>query len=422
MNIWILQTGEPLHCDEGNYRPMRAMNIANALIAAGHHVVLWSSAFYHQEKRHRCRVAETIHISPQLEIRLIPSPGYQRNVGLGRLWDHAVLSFNLKRQLQHETTLPDVAFIGYPPIEVAAVMTRWLTIRGIPSLLDAKDQWPHIFIEPFPKFIRPIARLALFPYFFFGRKAMREATAYCSMTQSFLEWMGDYSGRPLSSLDCVAPLSPTYQGVSDIDLKEAFNWWRERNVIDDGRRRFFFVGTFSRAFDFGPVVEAASLAYNKGLDWQFVLCGDGEQFKYLAANLADLPNVVLPGWVDRPKVEALAHLSVLGLAPYRNTPDFLKSIPNKIIDYLSFGIPIASSLDGEVASLIQRNRIGVVYGQPNSLDLFSCLLNICKDDAGLSALSDNAKDIYDKHFLGEKVYQSLAEKLVSLPKRMCMHD
>ena len=32
MKIWILQTGEPLHIDKSGLRPMRAMNLSNALI------------------------------------------------------------------------------------------------------------------------------------------------------------------------------------------------------------------------------------------------------------------------------------------------------------------------------------------------------------------------------------------------------
>ena len=51
MKVWILQTGEPLHCDEGSPRPMRAINLSNKLVEAGHDVVLWSSAFSHQEKK-----------------------------------------------------------------------------------------------------------------------------------------------------------------------------------------------------------------------------------------------------------------------------------------------------------------------------------------------------------------------------------
>jgi len=40
MNVWILQTGEPLHIDAGHPRPMRAMNLANALVKAGHIVLM----------------------------------------------------------------------------------------------------------------------------------------------------------------------------------------------------------------------------------------------------------------------------------------------------------------------------------------------------------------------------------------------
>ena len=36
MDIWILQTGEPLHSDKGNPRPMRAMNLSNKLVERGH--------------------------------------------------------------------------------------------------------------------------------------------------------------------------------------------------------------------------------------------------------------------------------------------------------------------------------------------------------------------------------------------------
>ena len=123
---WFLQTGEPLHIDAVNPRPMHAMNLANSLVGASYHVVLWSSAFFHQEKQHRSRQPKKIAVSDRLEIRLIPIAGYQRNTGLDRLWDHAQLAYNLNTLLKEVTSPPDVAFIGYPPIEMAAVMARWL--------------------------------------------------------------------------------------------------------------------------------------------------------------------------------------------------------------------------------------------------------------------------------------------------------
>ena len=43
--IWIFQTGEPLHVDNFDSRPMRAINLANYLIKKKFKVVLWSSSF-----------------------------------------------------------------------------------------------------------------------------------------------------------------------------------------------------------------------------------------------------------------------------------------------------------------------------------------------------------------------------------------
>ncbi len=177
MKVWIFQTGEPLHCDAGSLRPMRAMNLANALVAAGHKVVLWSSSFYHQEKRQRVTDNNRVKVSGSLEIRLVASPGYQRNIGPGRLWDHAVLGRNLAKLLDAETTVPDVAFVGYPPIETAAVMTRWLAARRVPCMVDVKDQWPAIFIDALPAPLKLVGRIALAPYFYYGRRALRDATA-----------------------------------------------------------------------------------------------------------------------------------------------------------------------------------------------------------------------------------------------------
>ena len=89
MKVWILQTGEPLHTDSAGLRPMRAMNLSNALIAKGHQVVLWSSDFDHFSKKHRTGKTSTIQYSENLEIRVIASRGYKSHVGLSRLFDHA---------------------------------------------------------------------------------------------------------------------------------------------------------------------------------------------------------------------------------------------------------------------------------------------------------------------------------------------
>jgi glycosyltransferase involved in cell wall biosynthesis len=330
------------------------------------------------------------------------------------LIDHANIASNLFLILRKEKNLPDVVFIGYPPIEFAAVAASWAKRYGIPSMLDGKDQWPEIFVEPLPALLQPLVRLALFPYFLLGRKAMRDATALSSMTESFLAWMQVFSGRARHALDGVFPLSPMSDLISPEQLSAAGAWWAERGVRDDGRKRFFFVGSFSQAFDFAPVKTAAIWARERGDSWQFVLCGDGGMAPEVRALFSGLDNVILPGWVDRPKVVALSRLSTAGLAPYQNLPDFQKSVPNKIIDYLAMEQPLVTPLTGEVKNLISQFNVGLMYREFDPESLVNCLAKISKDTHLRDRLSQNAVALYQERFYSEKVYADLAARLEQL--------
>ena len=95
MHICIFQTGEPIHIDRGNYRPMRAMLLANKLIENGHKVSLISSSFFHQRKEFRCKNQKSIKVNENLEIYLVPSIGYKKHIGIKRIFDHIFLAFNL---------------------------------------------------------------------------------------------------------------------------------------------------------------------------------------------------------------------------------------------------------------------------------------------------------------------------------------
>ena len=89
--VWIFQTGEPIHIDKNNMRPMRAINLANYLIQNNCRVTLWSSNFYHQKKIHRFSNFKSIKINSLLTIKLISSPGYKKNISFRRIYDHIIL-------------------------------------------------------------------------------------------------------------------------------------------------------------------------------------------------------------------------------------------------------------------------------------------------------------------------------------------
>jgi glycosyltransferase involved in cell wall biosynthesis len=411
MNVWVFQTGEPLPVDEGNYRPMRAMNLSNQLVSSGHNVVLWSSDFFHQEKIHRYGKDEFVKVSDNLEVRLIPSRGYSKNIGLERLIDHAQLALHLRIALKKAQQLPDVAFVGYPPIETAYVLIKWLKRKNVPVLLDIKDQWPSIFVEALPKWIQPFGVLAFYPYFHIAKKCMRMATGISAMADSFLSWGVRFAGRKRHEWDAVFPLTTPISLLSVDQCKEAETWWDQQGVIANGQAKVCFVGSLSPAFDFVPIQQAAELALRNNQDIQFIICGDGGSAQEIKNLMRDLPNVIMPGWIDRPKIEILASRCYGSLTPYLNVNNFTTSIPNKILDALSLRLPLLSPLTGEVENLILKHKVGFHYEPEGDKTLYNCLLRLINEPRLRSDMSKNARKLYDTHFSYETVYSALVRHL-----------
>jgi len=412
MNIWLFQSGEPLHCDLDDSRPMRAMNVTNKLVARGHKVVLWSSAFHHQSKTHRARQYKEITISENIEIRLIPSSGYTSSISISRFYDHCLLAWNLRRFLNTCDDVPDVAFIGYPPIEAAYVMGGWLRTKRVPFLLDVKDQWPNILVESVPRPVRFLARILLAPYYVMGKRSMCRATGVCAHTVEFLNWALTFSNRSRSDNDVVAPLTSPSDVIKPESMIRAQNWWSSQGVVKTSILRVMFIGRFSRAFDFDVVFSAASMLREQNIACEFILCGDGDRDEELRSIAEDHDNVRIVGWIDRPAIKALSLISNAMIAPYKSTHDFTISVPNKIIDSLMLGLPILSSLKGEVGTLLNEYNVGFSYR--DSLDLSECISSLIADNELQKSMSDNAKSLYASKFEFDKVYDSLAKHLEQL--------
>lgn len=412
MLVWILQTGEPLHCDEGSPRPMRAMNLANALVARGHKVVLLSSKFYHQEKRHRNELSDMVVINESLVIHLIPSCGYKRNIGLGRLLDHAQLSLNLKRLLNLDRLgIPDVAFVGYPPIETAGVLLAWLKKHNVPSIIDVKDQWPSLFLEPIPRALRPLIKALLFPYFYYGRRALKNASSFSTMSRGYLDWMASFSGRSLRSSDLVVPLTAPKAVYTEHDILKSDKWWNEIGVSTLTNRRFSFVGSFMSVFDFSTIRDAALRFQEEGVDCQFVICGDGDRADEIHSMMQGLNNIVFPGWIDAPKIASLARCSIGSLIPYKNIDNFILNIPNKVIDALAHGLPIITTLIGEVETLVEKEGVGIACNANTSQNMYTAMKLLLDNPEMQISMSKRALALYSEKFSSEMIYNNLVDAL-----------
>ena len=415
MKVWIVQTGEPLHCDGCAVRPMRAMNLADTLVARGHDVTIWSSDFNHQAKRHRSGKFTTIIQEERLKINLVPSPGYERNIGFSRLFDHAVLAYRLWRLMRSQLFAePDVVFVGYPPIEVAWVVTKWCFSKKIPTVIDVKDQWPSLFLEAAPRRLRPLVKAALFPYFRAGVSSMRTASVWSSMSKGYMGWIAEFAGRPESSADIISPLTVRVPSIKDGELSLARKWWSERGVDLSKRNKFIFVGSFMSVFNFEAIKRAADVLNDEGVDCQFVICGSGGSEREIRRMMEGSPNVFLPGWVDLPQIVALATSAVAAIIPYKNIENFTLNIPNKVVDALALGLPILSTLGGEVGELVRSNEVGFCEADASGERLARAMEQMLLSPELTRQSGERARRLYVDRFAFDRVYGLLADKIEML--------
>ncbi len=415
MKVLIFQSGEPLHIDP-NIRPMRAVNLANKFIERGHEVLLISSKFDHFSKKHR-KSKNIIKINNRLRIMLLDSPGYKKNIGLNRLWDHLILSLKLAFKLiLKKIPEHDIFIIGFPPIETSFILSLWGKLNGIPTIIDVKDLWPEIFISRLPRKFSWIINILIYPYKIMSLYSLKNADKISSISPSFLKWSQIYSKRKNIKNDFVAPLVSPKISLTKIELIQSNEWWESKGIFLKNKPTFCFIGSLSIAFDFTEVSKAAKLLENDGLDFQLIICGAGSASNKIKSLFKDIKSVYFPGWVNSKNAYLLRKHSIASIAPYINTEDFVKSIPNKIIDSLSYSLPIISTLKGEVNDLITDKECGLSI-ENDFREWKLSLKKMISSTIYLEKLKVNCEKVYLKNFNYDKNYNDFilrAENLLGI--------
>lgn len=409
MKVWLVTIGEPLPTDEGAPRLLRAGLLARHLGQSGHEVLWWTSTFDHQRKR--LRATETKSVSPDASLKLVLLHGrpYRRNVSLQRLINHWELAQQFAAMAPKEPR-PDVVLASYPSIELCDKAVAYGHAHQVPVVIDVRDLWPDIFLQLAPRWARSMARLALTPMFRQSRRACHGATAIFGITDPIRDWGIQRAGRARNALDATFPLAYPEDAPDPAALQEAGRYWDKLGATRNRRIACFF-GSFGRQVDMDCVIAAARLSRQTDPELLWVLCGDGDQWIRCSRLAAGLENVLLPGWVERPAIHALMQRAQFGLAPYRDLPDFRMSIPNKVIEYLSAGLPVVTTLEGAVREKLERAGAGVFVSARDPAQIARTAHELVSDAARQSRLSAAASQLYQAEFKADKVFAQMVDQL-----------
>jgi glycosyltransferase involved in cell wall biosynthesis len=397
MNIWLIAIGEILPIEKEK-RKTRTTLLAEKLIERGHNVLWWTSAFDHFKKKWIFGKDTTLSLGKNLRIKALKGLGYKKNFSLERYLDHRIITLKFKKLAPKEPK-PDIIVTSMPSHDLAYQAVIFAKKNKIPVVVDVRDKWPDIFFEYFPRWMNPLVKVFLYKDFQMVNYCFKNATHIVSMMESILNWALEKTERKRTLDDRVF-----YLGAEKIGQVPKIEKLSFIEKLTKNKFVITFIGAFNETYNPLILTKAAEILSN--LNIHFILGGDGIYFSKVKEASRKLKNVSLTGWLSNEEIHFILSLSNIGIIPSTKK---VEAFPNKAFVYLSAGLPIVSSVEGDLKELIKKYNIGLYY-PPNDLGLLvECIKKLYEDRSLYEKMSWNAKEIFNKFLDAEKIYNEYAE-------------
>jgi len=405
MRVWLLKDGENLPIQE-NVSKMRTWMLAEELVRRGHDVIWWSSTHSHQRKTLLSPTDLDVIVKSGIRLKLLDSGSYTTNRSIARYRHHKKLASRFLSVAKKEQE-PDVVVSSFPTIEFANAGVKAAQLFGCTSVVDIRDPWPDVAYNLYSGVVRRTAKFLMSGMSRQARRCLRDADVLFACSQGFLDWALRKAGRKGRPGDGVYYIGRHIEPTRSVHQSPA---WLES--IPSERFIVSFVGAFGHVYELELICQAARELLKEGdARFHFVLAGDGDKGQLIRGLASKLPNVTVPGWIPQSETEVLMRKSALGLAPYRQLPGCM---PNKVFEYVALGLPIISSLEGDLPVLLDGYHAGLSYKPGDCRGLIVCLKKAIESRQGIDLLSDGAKALFRSKFVASKIYAEYATKLERL--------
>jgi glycosyltransferase involved in cell wall biosynthesis len=411
VNVWLLNPYGPIPAEA--WRPYRFAVLGSALARAGHTVTWWTSTFSHHFKRQRAEGWRDVAVEPRFAIRLVPTPGYRRNIGVGRIRRDLVFALRAYRR-GRRSPAPDVIVTAESPLTFGYAGLRLGRALGCAVIHDQMDLWPEFFEQVLPAWLRPAAHAALGPLYAYRRCFYRQLDGLAALARPYLE-------APLREAPVLRerPHALIYNGV-DVTAFRAAMTAQGALPVDlpskgSGEIWAVFAGSLGPSYDIPVILEAARRCAAANLPVRVILAGDGPARATVTAFIACHPDARVT-YMRHMKPAHLVRLYLqcdIGLAAY--TPKSNVEMPDKFYDYTAAGLPVINSLAGEVRGIVRDLRLGLQYAGGDPASLTDAIRRLVLDPAlrtEMAARALKAAMEFDRH-VQYKRYVELVEAVVT---------
>lgn len=399
--IWLINPYGTLPSE--SWRAYCFAIIGKKLSDAGFDVVWWTSSFSHHFKTQRCHDWCDIVVQERFTVRLVPTPGYKKNIGLGRIWRDLV--FGLKVHFRGgKLPKPDLVIYSESPLSFGVGGYSIARKHGVPVVFHQMDLWPELIVDALPRALRAAGHFLFSPVYLSRRYIYERLDGVMALAKPYLD-------VPLKEAPTLRyrPNALIYNGIDVGHMRDLM-----RNAIppcglpDKLEREVWaiFAGSLGPSYDIPVLLEAARVLRGKEVPIRIMIAGDGP-YRAEVERAADLPEVFNLSYLGKLSADSLAAVYAkcdIGFCAYSASSNV--EMPDKIYDYTAAGLAVINSLIGEVSEVVSLNGIGFQYSAGNLGELVSHLMQLYSSPALLASMKRSSLELgvkYDQDVQYEKV-------------------
>lgn len=373
-NIWLINVGEPLPT-QGN-KPHRMSHWFFKLSNLGYKLTFFTTDFEHQRKIF-LKKNETPEGFELLESKI----GYKKNRSFKRLINHFFLGRSLKNRMEI-AKIPDLIICSYPTIYMTYIAVKFGNKHNIPVIVDVRDLWPDIFIKPI------VGKVLFMPLYIQKNLIFSKATRVIGVSPKYVNW-----ATPNRDIQPnILPLTQYHASPKPDDLTS--------NIFP---LKLIFAGTLGNTYDLSLINVISELLTENNIEHHITVCGEGPNKSFFTNSIQNNQNVFFRGWLTKDELDNELKRSHIGLMLYKKKSP--QGWPNKLIEYLSYGLPIINSLKGESWNLIELHRMGVNIDSDNLEPIIDWIKKVIVPN--YSIISNRSLNVFNENFDEETVFNKL---------------
>ncbi len=287
----------------------------------------------------------------------------------------------------------------------AAYMTGLL--KRVPWVFELRDIWPEsirvVGAMKQSKVLDLLEKVELFLY--------RKASAIVSVTHAFRTSLirRGVNGKKIHVVTNGVDISRFSPRGKDAELL------RQHDL--QGKFVAGYIGTHGLAHALDTLLDAAKALKTipDGDRFRIILLGDGANKAALCqrAKAEGLDNVIFVDSVSKDQVVRYWSLLDVSIIHLKNDELFTTVIPSKLFECMAMSIPVLHGVQGESASIVEREDVGLLFEPENPGALIQGLRRLANDQLLLSRYRSNgpiAAKHYDRVALAKNM-QKIIENL-----------